>query len=746
MKTLFILFSSLYISFALNATCLPKKLIKGELKQTYSTYYGQDSLYSSILELDTSLFKYTKLIFNKASDFDTLTLKFYTLDPCNASNEPMSEFKTVQNEIIINYKEDYKYIKVISSGTSIQTFTISTLVLQVPNTCNEFSNKYNRFNNPILADPLQTGNNAMMLCNINCRGLNIENKLLYQNIDDPIVWIQYPITEQTILNIEWNNPNYSLLIYGVKAGKSFFVRDLFFSDVSTQSPLYLQFSDYDAIKIGAYCNEKNISTLNLSLKKLANKQTCVNYFDVGHILSPIYTSKNSPLEGPYQYGENVTFEYKLIDWLPINNNWFHGIHVIHGNGWKGFKKDSLNRLLVRLPEKFILHDSFPYNNVVQLYQKDSIRVAGFNVKNLLLPGFYFKSAFRGPSGPTSNFNWGQDLKAVRGSKEFPLFSLKFTLQADSLKDCLPLNGDVSVLPVSDHQTGIYEIQGCVETIPIYKPASIKCCEVVYANSFMDTTMCSGEEFLFTNLTSSAAEYQILSSSQNQEYSFEKVSYNNNLKLINETQVIDTLTIKVTWGEGSTCLDSKEFKIFVKPQFSESQITFDNICKNQMVNLSEALTSKIDKTAYVKDLTIHQFTTITDENEDIWIGSEDTKDLGLTISSHCFCDNTIALKYNPGDCDALGTNNNSTELQVKLQPNPTYETTDIIIENNTNSTEWTLNIYDANGQLIKSSLESFPQGSLITLHYNLEKFTPGEYYFNLTDFHKSISKKLIKLKN
>lgn len=64
---------------------------------------------------------------------------------------------------------------------------------------------------------------------------------------------------------------------------------------------------------------------------IAYGSTCV----LDHEVEPVLTSMGSPLYGPYQRGEVVSFCYRLNEYTPVGNGcqWFQGVVPIFGSGW-----------------------------------------------------------------------------------------------------------------------------------------------------------------------------------------------------------------------------------------------------------------------------------------------------------------------------------------------------------------------------------------------------------------------------
>jgi hypothetical protein len=733
---------SFYNLFACNI----KELPPSQIRQPVTTYPDTSGRYQVAVEIDASLFKYESIAFTKMNAFDSLIVKFYEFNPCdNASADVISEYKTVQNSLNIKWKEKYKFIKIFTNANYYGKVGIKLKVHQDILLCSSDENRFNAFESPVIGDELSFGSNCYELCNTGCKPPKKEESLPYQFINAPVKWVEFPVTTQTILNVQCTSPQASpiVLCYGIRNGKIALLKQF---DMKEGEPNYLHISEYEAIRFGIYFLDEKEHTFDLCLYKFPVKKSCIDFFEKGHELSVIYTSKGSPKDGPYLYGEAVTFSYKVIDWMPINHNWLHGVHIMHGTGWKGMQRSKIsNKPIITTDKGEIAFDSLASNKGIRFVVSDTVRAVGYNIKNLILPGYYFKYASGGPAGPTANYRWGKKFDKVRGTLEKPLYEMTFTLLADSIADCsVPLDGFVEVVPLTDFETGKYDVMGCNENQPIEMIANIKCCQFIASHSFKDSTLCHGTVYDFTILTMDSCTYQITNIPLEGKYNLNQLSYNTPLELNNDSEKIDSLVILIKWNEGQHCNDSIYVTLKVKPSLGGKEFGYKDLCQNQKINLSKDIKNQYGNDAQITLKDLNAFDSFLDKNGDIWVSSDHSASSLLSVESDIYCTEESQLRISPNSCTQ--NDENYGDIILNVNPNPTLNNSELHIKNGIKSENWTISIYDGNARMIHTFYEFIPYQSDVILNLNMEHYTPGMYSIHLSDGEVIISKKVIKLKS
>ncbi len=212
-------------------------------------------------------------------------------------------------------------------------------------------------------------------------------------------------------------------------------------------------------------------------------------------LYAISTSFGSPLEGPYQPGESVTFRYELRNWNKDNCNRLSGIIPTFGPAWDPSSFDD-----ERSPA--ILEEPRPVSpGLWKWYPRGTARYNYDNpdkgyLKGTPIPaGWLFVANSAPPDDPANST--GDGLGCMNDSTD--MWTASFTVQAFSNEDCP--NGsfvpaDVGMITFSDGEIAAGEFQGCSLDEPLNLNTQVFCCEPLpFSISPTLRRLCSGENVL-----------------------------------------------------------------------------------------------------------------------------------------------------------------------------------------------------------------------------------------------------------
>jgi hypothetical protein len=532
------------------------------------------------LEFDTTYYQYAEMtfFFNNGG----LELSFYTEDPCLNKNATVIESFTISNNpTTLVWKPAYAFCKVTAISQSQVLYSIALKVKQDIEGCSVHKNKYNSIVNPADAGKLMVGQNCVETCNRGIRFTNPDQNISGLKPARKTKWVKYDNEFQTIVKIinQTTKTKARCMLYGLNDDRYFYINDV---DLADQDSLYYQFTPYESILLGFYFSDNTEGDFSVCLQKYPITNTCIDFFGAGNgqKLEAVHTSKGSPVSGPYLMGEEVTFSYKVIEWMPINHNWIHGFYVQHGSGWKGFKKnEDSTKYLVNIGDNVVSIDSTPVMVQTNFVVTDSLRFPGVQVKSLKLPGFYVSNESRGPLGPSQNYRWGNNVKKVHGSEDSPLQEIFFTLVADSTGDCgVPLSATVFVQPLSDYETGSYSVYGCIENTPVEHQAQIVCCTSMATVTIADSTLCNGDIYNFPVSADYTGTWQIKNNPAGNEYNLNVQSFLTPLRVINNLSVPDTLEIEIVITDSTGCENRRNLTFIVKAIIQSMRLDVSNICK------------------------------------------------------------------------------------------------------------------------------------------------------------------------
>jgi len=238
------------------------------------------------------------------------------------------------------------------------------------------------------------------------------------------------------------------------------------------------------------------------------------------------TSLGSPLTGPFQPGEQVTFCYNIVDWQQVNCNYLQGIVPSFGNCWDPVSFNAQGMPLnITQPLQaagvinggiatFLCNGNpagtwswFPsgavtYNNI-----------AGSLPPNSPLPaGWFFLTSYNSASGactpaPTDPDNSYGDANFPACGDNTLDWTVCFTLQARGVIACTNAQTDcsVSIKTYADGEIGTWNSVGCTADLSTSSPpAVLSCCVAVDVNLPQNQTGCAGTTIAATTFTSPTA--------------------------------------------------------------------------------------------------------------------------------------------------------------------------------------------------------------------------------------------------
>lgn len=210
---------------------------------------------------------------------------------------------------------------------------------------------------------------------------------------------------------------------------------------------------------------------DLCMRVEPNFGTCT----VEDTLYAINTSFGSPLEGPYQTGELVTFRYELTNWNKNNCNKLSGIVPFFGPGWDpGFFGDDRAPRILENPDAVSpgFWDWYPAGTVRYNYNNPN---KGFLRGAPLGAGWYFVNNNTPNDDPNASI--GDGFGCTNDTSD--TWSVTFVLRAFDGEDCplgLEIPANVGVRTFGDGEIGAGLYQGCAFDQPEQVRPSVSCCE------------------------------------------------------------------------------------------------------------------------------------------------------------------------------------------------------------------------------------------------------------------------------
>jgi hypothetical protein len=230
-------------------------------------------------------------------------------------------------------------------------------------------------------------------------------------------------------------------------------------------------------------------------------EVCIDQFtlEVGcniiNSLRPTNTSFGSPLNGPYQSGESVTFCYQLTAWQKGLCNWVQGIVPQFGTAWDpvSFRPNGQPATVTKALEAHVPGNWRWYSAGVvdyNVFNPDK----GYTVGSPMPAGWYFTNNAVNQNNPDLSRGDGDNCDLESGVS----WEVCFALKVKDFEDCMMLDGDdasVRVETFSDSEIGSYPAVSCLMDQPKILVADLVCCQ---GPSIADANFnsCNGAQFIY----------------------------------------------------------------------------------------------------------------------------------------------------------------------------------------------------------------------------------------------------------
>jgi hypothetical protein len=232
-------------------------------------------------------------------------------------------------------------------------------------------------------------------------------------------------------------------------------------------------------------------SFDLCISQESNNSDC----NVSNTLAVSSTSMGSPLTGPFQAGEVVTFCYTINSYISTNCNYLQGIVPTFGNGWDPVSFDTQGQPLnLSTPLSTIgvlttvlgtcggdpagAWSWFPDGSVT--YNLNSANPLGLTTGDNAGAGWFFLTSYDVPSAACNSPE--TDPNSCYGDNSFNNcvtlggWQVCFSLQVKDAISCSVGETDcsVSMKTFSDGEIGAWTSTGCAADMPTSLPGSVDC--------------------------------------------------------------------------------------------------------------------------------------------------------------------------------------------------------------------------------------------------------------------------------
>ena len=261
---------------------------------------------------------------------------------------------------------------------------------------------------------------------------------------------------------------------------------------------------------------------NLCITTRQDNSAC----NTNNSLTVTNTSLGSPLTGPFQPGEQVTFCYNITDWQQVNCNYLQGIVPTFGDCWDPISFNAQGRPL-NITQPLQTAGTIAASGITNFlcvgnpagtwnwFPSGAVtynNISGSQPPNSALPaGWFFLTSYNSATGactpaPTDPDNSYGDASFPACAVNTLDWTICFTLQARAVIACTNGQTDcsVSVKTYADGEIGTWNSVGCTADLPTTLPATLACCVAPDVNVPQNQTACAGQTVSATTFSSPTA--------------------------------------------------------------------------------------------------------------------------------------------------------------------------------------------------------------------------------------------------
>ncbi len=434
---------------------------------------------------------------------------------CQDQNGNYASTNTTVNGLTIGTT----YWIVVTSGNGTSTGTISTCVNNPAVVLNCVDNDACLDAATITLNAPTATASSTPACISDCNnGANVGLDFVGNNCEDmpnPTVWYEFTTSTNAasidinLTSTAWSNPEFTIFV-GNACTSPWTILECFEGSSGSAVLNNIPISANTTYLIAVSDASGDQGTFELCIVQDPDNSAC-NTTDV---LTVTATSLGSPLTGPYQPGEQVTFCYNIINWTQLNCNYLGAVVPTFGNCWdpSSFNAQGMPNIInTPLVAQGVIQPCGPgppcawascAGNPSGSWSWFPAGSATYNVNGYysagtpMPAGWYFLSSYNPATGACTGAPTDPDNSY--GDGNFPNcgvntldYTLCFTLTAGpngncgtGLTDC-----SVSIKTFADGEFGAWNNIGCTADLPVVLPAALLCCTTL-VNAGTDASVCA----------------------------------------------------------------------------------------------------------------------------------------------------------------------------------------------------------------------------------------------------------------
>jgi gliding motility-associated-like protein len=434
---------------------------------------------------------------------------------CQDQNGNYATTNTVVNGLTVGTT----YWIVVTSGNATTTGTISACV-------NNPAVVLNCVDNDACIDaatitlnvPIGTASSTAACVNDCNNGANVGLDFVGNGCEDmpnPTVWYEFTTSSNaasidiSLTSTAWSNPEFTIFV-GNACTSPWTILECFEGSAGSAVLNNIPIAANTTYTIAVSDASGDQGTFDLCIVQDPDNSAC-NTTDVLTVTS---TSMGSPLAGPYQPGEQVTFCYSITNWTQLNCNYLGAVVPSFGNCWdpSSFNAQGMPVVInTPLAAQGVIQPCGPgppcawaacagtASGSWSWFPAGSAtyNVNGYYAAGTPMPaGWYFLSSYNpatgactgDPTDPDNSFGDGNFPSC--GTNTFD-YTVCFTLTAGPQGNCGTGLTDcsVSIKTFADGEFGAWNNIGCTADLPVNMPAALVCCTTL-VNAGVDQSLCS----------------------------------------------------------------------------------------------------------------------------------------------------------------------------------------------------------------------------------------------------------------